>query len=108
MTTGWRLTPHAEDALHGIALWTIERFGVRQAAAYEEDLIACCAGIAAGTIRTQDCSGLAAGAAELRYARAGAHFVIFTTIRGEVTVFDFRLGRSDLPMRLRRLAQRIR
>ena len=40
MPKPWRLTKRAETALIDIARWTIETFGPRQAAAYEDDLIA--------------------------------------------------------------------
>ncbi|WP_412509707.1 type II toxin-antitoxin system RelE/ParE family toxin [Roseovarius sp. SYSU LYC5161] len=55
MPKPWQLTQGAEAALVDIARWTIETFGPRQAAAYEEDLITACREIAAGTAHSQDC-----------------------------------------------------
>ena len=58
MPKPWRLTRRAESALTDIARWTIETFGPRQAAAYEDDLIATCRGIAEGTALSQTCRQL--------------------------------------------------
>ena len=55
MPKPWRLTRQAETSLIDIANWTLETFGPRQAAAYEEDLIARCTEIAAGMAMSQDC-----------------------------------------------------
>jgi plasmid stabilization system protein ParE len=49
------LTRAAEASLLEIATWTFETFGPRQAAAYEEDLIARRKEIASGKALSQDC-----------------------------------------------------
>ena len=54
----WRLTRHAETSLGEIARWTLDTFGPRQAAAYEQDLIDCCSAIAAGEAMTRECRRL--------------------------------------------------
>lgn len=102
MPKPWRLTPAAEAALIDIANWTVETFGPRQAAAYEEDLIAVCRGIAAGTALSQDCRRLIDQnlPEDLRFARAGQHFVIFVEDAEQVIIIDFLHGRADLPRRL--------
>ncbi len=79
MPKPWRLTRQAVTSLVEIARWTHETFGPRQAAVYEDDLIASCVAIAAGTAMSQDCRRLidADLPEDLRFARAGQHFVIF-------------------------------
>jgi toxin ParE1/3/4 len=102
MSKPWRLTRQAESSLTEIARWTHETFGPRQAAAYQRDLIACCAAIAAGTALSQDCRRLidADLLENLRFARAGQHFVIFIDYIEQVIVIDFLHSRTDLPRRL--------
>ena len=102
MPKPWRLTRGGEASLIDIAIWTVETFGPRQAAAYEEDLIAVCRDIAAGTVMSQDCRRLIDPSLpeDLRFARAGQHFVIFIEDPEEVIIIDFLQGRSDLPRRL--------
>jgi plasmid stabilization system protein ParE len=102
MPKPWRLTRGAETALTDIARWTIETFGQRQAAAYEEDLIAVCRGIANGTALSQDCRRLIDPhlSEDLRFARAGQHFVVFIEDAEQVIIVDFLHSRADLPRRL--------
>jgi len=102
MPKPWRLTRNAETSLAGIARWTVETFGARQAARYEEDLLAVCRGIAAGTAQTQSCRHVidADLPAELRLARVGQHLVIFIEDAEQVVIVDFLHVRSDLPRRL--------
>ena len=98
----WRLTRQAEAALTEIARWTRETFGPRQATAYADDLIARCAEIAAGTAPAQDCRRIIDPALpeDLRFARAGQHFVIFIESPEQVVIIDFLHNRTDLPRRL--------
>ena len=105
MLKPWRLTRAAEASLIDIAQWTVETFGPRQAAAYEDDLIAVCRDIAAGTARSQDSRRLIDPnlPEDLRFARAGQHFVIFIEDVEQVIIIDFLHGRSDLPRRLANL-----
>src|SRR5690606_8109300 len=102
MPKPWRLTRQAETSLVEIARWTHETFGPRQAAAYEEDLIARCVMIAAGAAMSQDCRRLINPdlPEDLRFTRAGQHFVIFVEDADQVIIDDFLHGRSDLPRRL--------
>ena len=102
MPKPWRLTRAAQAALIDIARWTVESFGPRQAAAYEEDLIAVCRAIAGGEAPSQDCRRLIDLnlPEDLRFARAGQHFVIFVEDAEQVIIVDFLHGRSDLPRRL--------
>ncbi len=106
MARPWRLTRHAEAALAEIALWTVQTFGPRQTAAYEEYLIACCREIAEGTAQSQDCRKLIDPdlPESLRFARAGQHFVVFIEDAAQVVIVDFLHARADLPRRLTGLA----
>jgi plasmid stabilization system protein ParE len=105
MSKPWRLTRTAEASLIDIAHWTVETFGPRQAAAYEEDLIGVCRDIAAGSAQSQDCRRLIDPnlPENLRFARAGQHFVIFIKDGEQVIIIDFLHARSDLPRRLANL-----
>lgn len=97
MTRPFRLTRRAEDNLTDIALWTLERFGPRQAGIYEVELIDRCAAIARGEAVSHSCAGLVEGGDDLRYARAGEHFLVFLDWPDEVIIVDILHSRSDLP-----------
>ncbi len=102
MPKPWRLTRAAEASLIDIARWTFETFGPRQAAAYEEDLIAVCRDIAAGIALSQDCRRLIDPylAEDLRFSRCGQHFIVFIEDLDQVIIIDFLHSRSDLPGKL--------
>ena len=106
MPRPWRLTRQAEASLVNIALWTIETFGPRQAAAYEEDLIGRCIEIEDGSAISQECRRLVDPELreDLRFTRAGRHFIVFVEDADQVTIVDFLHARSDLPRRLAALA----
>ena len=108
MPKPWRLTRAAERSLIDIAIWTVETFGPRQAAAYEEDLISACRNIAAGTAQSQDCRRIIDPdlPEDLRFARAGQHFVVFVEDAEHVIIVDFLHSRSDLPRHLANLSPR--
>lgn len=108
MTRPWRLTKQAEASLLEIALWTFETFGPRQAAAYEEDLIARCHEIASGIAMAQGCRQLIDPdlAEDLRYARSGQHFIVFIEDAVQVIIVDFLHSRADLPTKLAAIATR--
>lgn len=107
MPRPWRLTRAAEASLLEIAAWTFETFGPKQAAVYEVDLIARCKEIASGTARSQDCRRIIDPdlPEDLRFTRAGQHFVVFVEDAEQVIIVDFLHGRSDLPRRLAALTQ---
>ena len=106
MPRPWRLTRQAEASLVDIALWTLETFGPRQAAAYEEDLIGRCIEIADGSAMSQGCRRLIDPELpeDLRFTRTGRHFIVFVEDADQVTIVDFLHARSDLPRRLAALA----
>lgn len=107
MPKSWHLTRQAEASLVEIARWTLETFGPRQATAYEEDLVARCEEIAAGAAMSQDCRRIIDPELpeDLRFARAGQHFVIFVEDADQVIIVDFLHARSDLPRRLAALTE---
>lgn len=103
----FRLTKQAEEHLIEIAIWTFDTFGARQADAYEQDLIFRCEQIAIGTAPHQSCAVLDEGLkADLRYTRAGQHFIVFLEFDDEVIIVDFLHSRSDLPAKLAHLEDR--
>lgn len=106
MTRPWRLTRQAETSLIGIARWTFDNFGPRQADIYENELLARCEAIADGTAFRQSCSVFFPGNAdtELWFARAGGHFIIYVEDAEAVTIIDFLHSRSHLPQKVADLA----
>ncbi|WP_299048842.1 type II toxin-antitoxin system RelE/ParE family toxin [uncultured Tateyamaria sp.] len=80
-----------------IARWTIENFGPRQAEIYEAELLARCEAVLQGQAYSRRCSVLVDGAEDLRFIRAGEHFLIFLNRPDEVIIVDILHSRSDLP-----------
>ena len=106
MPRRWRLTRQAEESLTEIARWTLDVFGPRQAAAYEQDLVERCTGIASGTVVSRSCRQLVDPELpeNLRFCRCGGHFIVFLENTDAVIVLDFIHARSDLPHRLASLS----
>ena len=104
----WRLTWAAEASLVEIALWTYQTFGLRQAEAYEADLIDRCAAIARDEAPWQSCRKVIDPRLpeDLRLTRCGEHLIVFVDEPDRVIIVDFLHGRRDLPARLTELARR--
>lgn len=100
MSRSFRLTRRAEDSLVEIARWTIERFGLRQADTYEAELLSRCEVIVNGQAHSRRCSILVDEAADLKYLRAGEHFLVFLDLPDEVIIVDILHSRSDLPRQI--------
>lgn len=100
----YRLSDQAFASLIEIAAWTEERFGPAQADRYRDLLIARCRAIAAGQVVHQSCRVAFAPdlREDLRFARAGRHFVIFLEDPATVLVIDFLHQGADLAARLER------
>ena len=98
-------TEIAEDSLYEIAVWTLEHFGSRQADVYQRELVDKCAGLARGDVPSQSCAVLIGAdlAADMRFARAGAHVVVFVESKDEIVVMDFVHLREDLVGKVRRM-----
>jgi len=109
MPKPWHLTRHAEASLGDIARWTLDTFGSRQAAAYEQDLIDRCSAIAEGAAISQECRQLIDPnlPEDLRFTRSGGHFIVFVEDANSITIVDFLHARSDLPSKLAMLANQV-
>lgn len=103
MSRPFRLTRRAEDSLIDIARWTLETFGPRQAELYEAELIERCRSVADGRAHSRSCAVLVEGAEDLRYLRAGEHFLVFLDRTEEIIIVDILHSRSDLPRHIARL-----
>jgi plasmid stabilization system protein ParE len=97
VTRPFRLTRRAEASLVEIARWTIDKFGLHQADQYEQELIARCQAIAEGRAVSRSCSMLVEEAADLRYVRAGEHFLVYLDQPDSVIIIDILHSRCDLP-----------
>ena len=103
----WFLTKQAEDSLLDIANWTFDQFGPRQAEIYRDELITVCEKIDEGQAISQSCSLLAdvLPNEELRFTRAGQHYIIYLkTQKPEVVIIDFLHSSADLEKRLVKLS----
>lgn len=96
------LSDRAEASLSDIALWTLERFGRAQMDRYVDELLAKSWDIAAGRAHHQSCRTIFADDLRdnLRFARAGSHYVIFVETETEVQIVDFLHQNADIAGRL--------
>lgn len=97
MSRSFRLTRRAEASLVEIARWTIENFGLRQAEIYESELLSRCEAILNGQVHSRSCEAFVDDAEDLRFVRAGEHFLVFLDRSDEVIIVDILHSRSDLP-----------
>ncbi|MCB2130679.1 MAG: type II toxin-antitoxin system RelE/ParE family toxin [Rhodobacteraceae bacterium] len=104
MSRSLRLTRRAEASLVEIAKWTIEKFGLKQAELYENEVLTRCQAILNGQAHSRSCAVLIDNAADLRFARAGEHFVVFLDQPDAVIIVDILHSRSDLPRHVAALA----
>lgn len=100
MTVVVRFTRQAEESLLEIASWTIDTFGARQAAIYENELLDQCQAIAEGRALSRDCSALAPEGRGMSYTRAGEHFLIHILQNDMIIIVDILHSRSDLPKKI--------
>ncbi|MEJ6396117.1 type II toxin-antitoxin system RelE/ParE family toxin [Gymnodinialimonas sp. 2305UL16-5] len=104
MSRSFRLTRRAEDSLVEIARWTIDTFGLTQSVLYEAEVLARCRAIAEGHVPSRSCAVLVEGAEDLRFTRAGEHFLVFLDRPDAVIIVDILHSRSDLPRHVAALA----
>ena len=104
MSRSLRLTRRAEASLVEIAKWTIEQFGLKQAELYQNEVLTRCQAILNRQAHHRSCAGLVDDAADLRFARAGEHFLVFLDQPDEVIIVDILHSRSDLPRHVAALA----
>ena len=104
MSRSISLTRRAHASLVEIAKWPIEQFGLKQADLYEAELLTRCQAILKGQAHSRSCAVLVDDAADLRFARAGEHFLVFLDQPDEVIIVDILHTRSDLPRHVAALA----
>jgi plasmid stabilization system protein ParE len=104
MSRSLRLTRRAEASLVEIARWTIEQFGLEQAELYENEVLTRCQAILNGQAHSRSCAVLVDNAVDLRFARAGEHFLVFLDQPDEVIIVYILHSRSDLPRHVAALA----
>ena len=82
--------------------WTFDKFGPLQADRYRDLLIDRCEAVAAGTAQHQSCRVMFADdlREDLRFARAGQHFIIFVDGPNQVLIVDFLHQSADISGRL--------
>ena len=97
MSRSLRLTRRAEASLVDIARWTIDTFGFKQAELYEAELLNRCQALLNGQVHSRSCAVLVEGADDLRFVRAGEHFLVFLDRPDEIVIVDILHSRSDLP-----------
>ena len=97
---GYRLSPQAEQTLEDIIGWTIDHFGIDQAARYKDQLISRLSTLAADDMpHGRSCNSLLAGkrdAVDLEYYREGRHYIIYRNTSEGIFVLDFVHGSRDL------------
>tara|TARA_R110002124_G_scaffold243062_3_gene408136 strand:- start:638 stop:973 length:336 start_codon:yes stop_codon:yes gene_type:complete len=104
MSRSFRLTRRAEASLVEIAKWTIEQFGLKQAELYENEVLTRCQAILNGQAHSRSCAVLIDEVVDLRFARAGEHFLVFLDQPDGVIIVDILHSRSDLPRHIAALA----
>lgn len=63
-----------------------------------------CEAILNGQVHSRSCAVLVEDAADLRFVRAGEHFLVFLDQPDEVIIVDILHSRSDLPRHVAALA----
>lgn len=104
MSRSFLLTRRAEASLVEIARWTIENFGLRQAELYEAELLSRCDAILNGQVHSRSCAVFVDDTEDLRFVRAGEHFLVFLERPEELIIVDILHSRSDLPRHVAALA----
>lgn len=104
MSRSFRLTRCAEASLTEVARLTIENFGLRQAELYETELPNSRKSIMNGQAHSRSCAVLVDDVEDLRFIRAGEHFLVFLDRPDEVIIIDILYSRSDLSRHVAGLA----
>lgn len=89
--------PSCGSNLTEIARWAIVTFGLRHAELYEAELLDRCISILNGQAYSQSCAVLVDDIEDLRFVRAGEHFLVFLHRLDEVIILDILHSRSALP-----------
>lgn len=103
----YRLSDRAARNLAEISAWTYETFGERQADKYGDQLLQQISVIAMGRAFSQSCRDVFAAdlRSDLRFARSGRHFIIFTETPDEILIVDFIHQSADIGGRLEGLKE---
>jgi toxin ParE1/3/4 len=98
----WYFSDRAEASFDAILEWTFENYGGRQLEKYRDTLLDRCRAIAAGQVVHQSCRAVFADdlREDLRFARAGQHYVIFLETEAQVQIVDFLHQAADISGRL--------
>jgi toxin ParE1/3/4 len=96
------LSDRAARSFREIGIYTRDRFGREQMRFYLDGLLMRCQAIAEGTAHHQSCRAVFADdlREDLRFARAGSHYVIFVETEAEVRIVDFLHQSADVGGRL--------
>ncbi len=96
----YRLSLQAEQSLEKIFSWTVQHFGIEQAARYKDQLIRRLHSLSENEMpRGRPCNALLVGrrkSLDLEYYREGRHFIIYRNTPQGVYVLDFVHGSRDL------------
>ena len=95
---GYQLSTRAARSFREIGIYTRDRHGREQMRFYLDGLLFRCKAIAAGQVHHQSCRTRFADdlREDLRFARAGQHFVIFIETEAEVLIVDFLHQSADI------------
>jgi toxin ParE1/3/4 len=96
------LSERAKISFREIGLYSRDRYGVEQMRFYLDGLLDRCRAIAAGQVVHQSCRAVFADdlREDLRFARAGQHYVIFLETDTQVQIVDFLHQAADISGRL--------
>ena len=96
----YRLSRQAEQTLESIIGWTIDHFGLDQAATYKNRLINRLDSLALDKVpHGRPCNNLLAdkrNTTDLEYYREGRHYIIYRNTTDAIIVLDFVHGSRDL------------
>ena len=100
----FELSAKAARSFREIGVYTKERYGRDQMKFYLDNLLARCRALAAGHVPHQSCRTAFADdlREDLRFARVGQHFVIFTETAGAVQIIDFIHQSAEISAKLER------
>lgn len=103
MTRPVRLSAEASARLDAILDWSLDRFGPRQTERYHAQLRAAFDPLGEGTAPSRSVRDVLApeAPADLRFVKAGSHYVLFREREGQVEITDVLHGAMDLPGRVR-------
>jgi toxin ParE1/3/4 len=96
------LSFRAEHSLDLIGAYSMENFGSKRGEAYVDALLDRCRRIAMGNAPIHSCRDVFAPdlRSDLRFARSGRHFIIFTETPDEILIIDFIHQSADIGGRL--------